>query len=285
VPSSLPSAARPCREVRRGRRVAVLIHLTERADTLTAILNQGQLRAQNPYGAAFNIGALASSQAVACFSELGALDSVATLADRHGEFGIGFTKAWMQTQGAAPVWYLPRQSEVQTEFFNIVRELAFRNRLDPDHPLWRITPFIDYPRDADHGDTTSPYDWRWEREWRIRGGLRFQPDDVAILFAPESKHAWLTEWWKQEAIEGWGGYIPPLVGPRWPRERQEAVIRQGPLIVQIEIPTPVESWQEESDTAPRVDVSAGWDDERWHLHAEIREELNGWLDEMARDDL
>lgn len=265
--------------------MALLIHLTERADTLTAILNQGRLLAQNPYGAAFNIDALASSQAVACFSEMGALDSVATLADRHGEFGLGFTKTWMQTQGAAPVWYLPRHSEVQSEFFNTVRELAFRNRPDPDHPLWRITPFIDYPRDADHRDTTAPYDWRWEREWRIRGGLRFQMDDVAILFAPESQHAWFTEWWRQEAIEGWGGYMPPLVATRWPREQQEAVIRKGPTTVEMEVPTPVESWQDENDTALHVDMSAAGEDERGQLHSEVREELNVWLDEMARDDL
>ena len=263
----------------------MLIHLTKRADTLAAILDQGRVHAQNPYGAAFNIDALASSQAVACFSEMAALDSVATLADRHGEFGLGFTKTWMQIQGAAPVWYLPRDSEVQTEFFNTVRELAFRNRPEPDHPLWRITPFIDYPCDADQDGATAAYDWRWEREWRIRGGLRFQPDDVAILFAPESQHAWLADWWKQEVIEGWGGYMPPLVATRWPREQQETVIRQGPLVVELEVPMPVESWQDENDTAPHAGMSAAWDDERWQLHAEIREELNGWLDEMARDDL
>jgi hypothetical protein len=263
----------------------VLIHLTKQADTLTAILDQGRVRSQNPYGAAFNIDALASSQAVACFSEMAALDSVATLAARHGEFGLGFPKTWMQSQGAAPVWYLPRDSEVQTEFFNTVGELAIRNRPEPDHPLWRITPFIDYPRDADEGRGAARYDWRWEREWRIRGGLPFQPDDVAILFAPESQHAWLNDWWKQEMIEGWGGYVPPLVATGWPRQQQETVIRQGPLVVEIEVPMPVESWEDESDAALHMDISAPWDDERWQLQAEIRDELNGWMDEISPDDL
>jgi hypothetical protein len=100
----------------------MLIHLTKRVDTLTTILRDGHLRARKTYGAAYNVEALAASQAVACFSELAALDSVANLAQRHGEFGLGFTKTWMQTRGAAPVWYLPRDSRVQVEFVNTVRE-------------------------------------------------------------------------------------------------------------------------------------------------------------------
>lgn len=263
----------------------MLIHLTKQEANLTAILSEGLIHARNTYGAAYNVGALTSSQAVACFSEMAALDSVARLAERHGEFGLGFRKVWMQAQGAAPVWYLPRDSEVQTEFFRTVRDLAFRNQPDPDHPLWRITPFIDYPRDADPARTAAPYDWRWEREWRVRGDLGFHTDDIALLFAPEAQHPWLIDWWKQEVIEGWGGYMPPLVDPRWDRDQQEAAIRQGPVVVEIEVPMPTEQWDEEIDTAPHEDLSSAWDDERQQLQAENREELNGWLDEMARDDI
>ena len=121
-----------------------------------------------------------------------------------------------------------------------MRDLAFRNAPDPEHMLWRITPFIDYPRDTGADGAAVPYDWRWEREWRVRGDLAFQNDDVAILFVPGAQHEWITEWWKQEMIEGWGGYMPPTVDPNWPRERQEDVIRQGPTVLEIEMAMPVE---------------------------------------------
>lgn len=263
----------------------MLIHLTKQADTFTTILREGQVRALTPYGAAYNVGTLAPSQKVASFSEMAALASVADLARRHGQFGLGFLKPWMQARGAAPVWYLPRDSEVQVEIFNTVRDAAFRNAPDPEHMLWRITPFIDYPRDVGAEGAAVPYDWRWEREWRVRGDLTFQNDDVAILFVPGAQHEWVTEWWKQEMIEGWGGYMPPTVDPNWPRERQEDVIRQGPTVLEVEMPVPVEPWEDEIDTAPHVGDSSAEDDEGQQLQAEIREELNGWLDEMARDDL
>lgn len=172
----------------------MLIHLTERAGTLTTILREGRLRALKPCGAAYNAGTLAPSQKVASFSEMAALASVADLARRHGEIVVGFLKPWMQARGAAPVWYLPRDSEVQVEIFNTVRDLASRNAPDPEHILWRITRFIDYPRDAGAEGDAVPYDWRREREWHVRGDLTFQNDDVAILFVPGAQHEWSTEW-------------------------------------------------------------------------------------------
>ena len=209
----------------------VLIHLTKQPGTLATILREGTVRALTPYGAAHKVDSLAISQKVTSFSEMAALASVADLAQRHGHFGLGFLRSWMQDQGAAPVWYLPRDSEVQVEFFNRVRDLAFRNAPDPEHVLWRITPFIDYPQDAEVEGASVPYDWRWEREWRVRGDLSFQNDDVAILIAPEAHH------------------------------------------------------ENEVETAPYVDYSSPWDDEHREQQAEMREELNGWLDEMARDDI
>lgn len=79
--------------------------------------------------------------------------------------------------------------------------------------------------------------------------------------------------------------MPPTVDPNWPRERQEDVIRKGPTVLEVEMPMPVEPWEDEIDTAPHVGASSAEDHERQQLQAEIREELNGWLDEMARDDI
>jgi hypothetical protein len=263
----------------------VLIHLTQRVETLTAICDQGEILARSAFGAAYNAEPLAPSQMVACFSEMVALDSVGRLADRHGEFGLGFAKSLMKTRGAAPVWYLPRESMIQSEFFEIVRRLAFLQSPDLDEPLWRITPFIDYPAENEPGEASSSYDWRWEREWRIRGGLQFQSDDVALLLAPEGRHEWLADWWALHMIDGWGGYIPPIVSPRWPRDRQEEVIRHGPRVVELDLPVPEEGWEAMIDTAPQVDPNSEWDEDDRDLREELRDELNGWLDEMARDDI
>lgn len=263
----------------------MLIHLTRRAQTLTTILGEGRLRAIRAYGAAHNVAALAESQSVSCFSELAALDSVERLAQRHGQFGLGFRKSWLQQRGAAPVWYLPRDSQVQVEFFETVRTLAFRREPDPENVLWRMTPFVDYPREAGDDRNAVPYDWRWEREWRVRGDLPFGGDDVALLFAPERQHREITEWWKEHMIEGWGGYLPPLVDTCWPRDSQESAIRMGPSVVEIEILEPFKEWDDEVDTAPYLDERSVWDDERQQSQTEMREDLSGWLDEMARDDI
>ena len=49
--------------------------------------------------------------------------------------------------------------------------------------VWRITPFIDFAKPNSVWE-----DWRWEREWRVPGGLRFKAEDVAFLFLPEESH-------------------------------------------------------------------------------------------------
>ncbi len=86
-------------------------------------------------------------------------------------------------------------------------------------------------------------------------------------------------------IEGWGGYMPPLVATDWPRKQQESAIRQGPVVVELDLPEVTDSWHDQDATAATSVVASPWDDERRQLHTEMREELNGWLDEMARDDI
>jgi len=54
--------------------------------------------------------------------------------------------------------------------------------VDLTDPLWQKTPFVD-ELDPDPAEDTS-----WEKEWRVPGGLKFQPDDVAFVFLPEELH-------------------------------------------------------------------------------------------------
>jgi hypothetical protein len=132
------------------------------------------------------------------------------LASRHGEFGMAFRRSWVQEHGGAPVWYLPRGSVVQQKLFDRVRQLAFRPDPNLEHFLWEFTPFIDYPKDSD--SPGKPYDWRWEREWRVVGDLEFRLEDIVVMFAPVTHHAAIRESWRRAAPEV---PVPPLVDVGW----------------------------------------------------------------------
>jgi hypothetical protein len=76
-------------------------------------------------------------------------------------------------------------------------------------PFWRVAPFIDHP--GNFG--LSRYEFEWEREWRVPGGLTFAEHEVAFLFLPEEWHAAVRT---------------PFVciDPRWSAERLQAGFNQ-----------------------------------------------------------
>lgn len=203
-----------------------LLHLTEGPNELSSIINEGAVRALNPYGAAYNHIALRQSQCVSCFSEI-PLPDVARLASRHGEFGVAFLRGRVQAAGAAPVWYLPRDSPLQRRLFDIIKGLGYGSNPALDHSIWELTPFIDYPRDYTATAAGVPYDWRWEREWRVRGDFHFEPADVALIFAPENAQAMIAEMWLWEALDADLGLLPPVIDVHWPIERIRQVLEQG----------------------------------------------------------
>lgn len=262
--------------------IPVLMHLTHEMNTLAAILASSAVRAKRPFGAVYNHTELSASQRVACFSEIG-LEGITRLAERHGGFGLAFHRRLAQARGAAPVWYLPRNSPVQTQFFDVVRQLAFRADPELDHFLWRFTPFIDYPQVEEHGEA-SRYDWRWEREWRIRGDLLFRPDEVAILLAPESVHDVILEMWLWEALDAVSGLMPPLIDVNWPLERQRDVILEGPTAVTSTVDETVMPFMAdaEEDTAPQA---IEWVEDEELARREQREEWSDWVAEFERDDI
>lgn len=48
-----------------------------------------------------------------------------------------------------------------------------------ENGLWKLTPFID--------DVSPAYDFTWEREWRVPGGVRFDLSDVQFLVLPRGE--------------------------------------------------------------------------------------------------
>jgi len=257
----------------------LLLHLTRNLDDLASILRGGKVAARNPFGALHDHSTLATGQHVVCLSELG-LEHVEELATgRHTPVGIGLHRAWAAAQGAAPVWYLPRETPVQQHVFNLVKQLAYEREPDPDHPLWQLTPFIDYPQEG------GTYDFRWEREWRVRGDLQFDPlPDIAVLFAPERDHDAMRETWVWEALDFPRGPVPPLVDPAWEMERKMQVLRNGHQDYDSEgdtDPTP----KPEDDDHDFFSGPVTWVSDQDRVRTEQQSEWAHWLHTFERDDI
>ena len=91
----------------------------------------------------------------------------ATSGSLHVSHGDGFRAAAVRGMPAA--------------FADILRQPVSPG---PNHPIWRITPFVDAP--GKYGN--SSYFFEWEREWRKAGHFKFSENDVAFLIIPEKLH-------------------------------------------------------------------------------------------------
>jgi len=187
-----------------------LVHLTKERSTAATILRTLRLRAINPYGAVRKLPQLAESQRVACLSEI-PLAHLPRLVERHGRYGVGFRKSFVQAAGGNPVWYLHKNSPAQLALFEEIRRTAYISPPEPGSWLWRITPFIDYP--GAYGSVHYEYDW--EREWRHVGDLAFHPEDVAFLFAPAEEHDLVRDWWGGQ----FGSTSPPCLDAELPTDQ------------------------------------------------------------------
>lgn len=197
-----------------------LVHFTKGTDgadgyqALLGILGSGTIEARNAFGMARNMVHVSHTQACACFSEI-PLEYLARLTDRRGSyFGLAFRKETVTAAGGGPVWYVEHPSMLG-DWVEGVKDLA----LDPfvnDHPVWRLTPFVERP--GDYGG--SSYRFEWEREWRVPGGMRFTPDQVAFLFIPEELHQAAGEFFRDAYQQNSGpAYFCPYIDPRWNHER------------------------------------------------------------------
>jgi len=125
------------------------------------------------------------------------------LVERHGNFGVGFEKTWSVGQGATRVWYLDKGTPVQ----GLILEWASGG----GGPNWEQDKIYDLTPYIDHVGTFNGvrHEFEWEREWRVRGGLKFAVStDVPFVFAPEETH-------QDERI----GQIPLLLDAQWSFDR------------------------------------------------------------------
>jgi hypothetical protein len=194
-------------------------------ETIMAILWQRRLvRGPGMFGAA-RFMELAQSQRAVCFSEvpLGFLGRLA--ARRQSRYGLAFAKRFVLSRGGAPVWYLEHGTPQQQALENLVTERR-RAGFAPGDPLWRLTPFVDFP-----SGPGSPYQYafQWEREWRVTDDFCFTESNVALLLIPEHQHGVARQFFADATHQNIGpGYFCPYVDPVWPLARvQQALAHHG----------------------------------------------------------
>jgi hypothetical protein len=187
-----------------------VVHFTETEENLQAILQSGEIRAGGPFGSARNLDLVRDSQKSVCLSEI-PLDQQIRLMQRHGRYGLGFTRDFIRRLGGARVWYLDQDSPVEIAL-NEVKRQAMRGGINPADEIWKVTPFVDRVM-------PGRYEFEWEREWRVVGGLRFGLSDLAFVLLPEGDKQKVEEEISLEApyihhdgsVTGWTA-IPEALG-------------------------------------------------------------------------
>jgi Putative abortive phage resistance protein AbiGi, antitoxin len=198
-------------------------------DNSLSILYEGRIRARNTFGAARSIVGLGASQKCVCFSEV-PLGQLQRLVDRCSLYGIGFEKEVVASQGGAPVWYLEKDTPVANAFVDLRRK-SRAGGLDPDDPIWRLTPFVDMPGEYNG----SPYRFEWERQWRVAGDFRFSTDDVAFLLIPDDLHVAARDFFVQVERDNSGpAYFCPFLDPTWGEDEIEGELAAGPYVPEPE---------------------------------------------------
>jgi hypothetical protein len=192
---------------------------------MMGILSSGEVWGTGPFGAAKNLAdQLVQTQLSACFSET-PLDLLARLVERRQtKYGLGFHQQFIIDNGGARVWYLDQESPPQAALRERIR-LSMVGGIDQDDPLWKLTPFVDTPTDDPVRNR-----FEWEREWRVPGGLRFGPDEVAFLLIPEELHGAARNFFAEAQAQNLGpAYFCPYLDPDWDDVRiQQAVANVSP---------------------------------------------------------
>lgn len=171
----------------RGRRwldmSRYVVHFTDTEASFVSILREGLLRPSGPHGWGRNVSEVRLNHMSACLSEV-PINHIHRLMDRHGPWGIGFEKPFIREAGGGRVWYVDDETRLYSAIFEGVRDLLTTQ--DFASSWWKVTPFI---------DLVSPkrsYEFEWEREWRVPGGLSFSLADVAFVW-PNSNAEELIE--------------------------------------------------------------------------------------------
>ena len=150
-----------------------LVHFTNSADSLLSILYAQEVESRSAFGWARKDRKTREMHMSACFSEV-PVDQLDRLVKRHGAFGIAFRRDYVLSRKGQRVWYL-QQQDLQNDLYKAFNSL-YKSDESRQNPLWRLSPYIDR--------VMPGYDFDWEREWRVVGGLTFDLSDVEFLILP-----------------------------------------------------------------------------------------------------
>lgn len=239
---------RPIEELlhRRTDLSTFLVHLskdlpesaTARANLL-AILASSCIEARTAYGPAVDKvrgSSLEQSQKAVCFTETPLehtwmmCESIQDRSVRLTGYGLAFAKDWARRKGINPVWYQDNTPGHEW-LLNAVKELLddageeieggkVHGVADHEIPaILKLAPFIEQMGEGERVDGRSyRKDFAWEREWRHRGDLRFEPNDVIVIFAPESDHEAFVNALADVTQKHWME-LPPLLDATWGLEK------------------------------------------------------------------
>lgn len=230
---------------RRNDLSTFVVHLTRDcadghtpAENLRSIIHNRRIEARRPMGWAATQDGVAldqQSQRVACFSETPLEHVYSLLADianrqiRLSPYGLALTKLAARRLGINPVWYVDMTPGRPWEIANaldVLRAGAIGGGAFHTRELAHVLPFFEpmgtWPN--------RRREFWWEREWRHRGDLAFEPWDVAVWLCPEPEidafrgqiaavmqqreTEWAQQGWQPPA-HGAGG----VIDPRWGLEQ------------------------------------------------------------------
>lgn len=144
-----------------------ITHLTRGNENVSAFDNLINILKEKKIHASSNTGYIVGKDTAVCLQDAPLLSIAENLlyeaehSDhlRYEAYGLRFNKQWLYSKGARPVIY---------------GETNYLKRILPESEYWRIV-------NLDLNDNEHLIDWTHEREWRFKGDLEFEYDEIEIL--------------------------------------------------------------------------------------------------------
>jgi hypothetical protein len=100
--------------------------------------------------------------------------------NKYQKFGLAFSADLVRSRGGHPVFYYDRRNST-------IRDSVEKIAEDTFIAATKDLLFLYEPFGPKILEPSKELDFRWEREWRVRGDFKFSFDDVAFGICPESK--------------------------------------------------------------------------------------------------
>jgi hypothetical protein len=189
-------------------------------DNMLGILHSRRIEARSPFGFLKKEAPSIQTQYAVCFSEV-PLHLLGRLAKKRSDYGIVFSKELVVQRHGNPILYAYKDNPIA----GALDQIAASAKGDPEHPVWKVTPFIDAPGQYPNG---SSYFFEWEREWRHLGSFKFDQNEVQFLVIPEAFHAAAKSFFQVAEYENLGpAYYCRFIDPYWKLDKIKDVLAEN----------------------------------------------------------